>query len=45
MKKIFLFALLLLAFSACRSEDEKAASVLAGRVMGPQARGIVFEQV
>ena len=45
MKKIYLFALLLLVLSACRSGDEKAVGSLARRVMGPQARGIVFEQI
>ncbi|MBQ8061880.1 MAG: alpha-N-acetylglucosaminidase N-terminal domain-containing protein [Bacteroidales bacterium] len=45
VKKIFVFILLLLALSACRSNDEKAVCALARRVMGPQARGIVFEQV
>ena len=45
MKKIYLFILLLLAFSACKSDDEKAVGALARRVMGPQARGIAFEQV
>lgn len=45
MKKFCLFVALLLALSACRSADEKAAGALARRVMGPQARNIVFEQV
>ena len=33
------------AVSSCRTADEKAVAELAGRVLGLQAKHVVFEQI
>ena len=43
--KLTLIVVLAGALVSCRTADEKTAAALAGRILGPQAKSIVFEQI
>ena len=43
--KLTLFLVLAGALTACGTKDERQAAALAKRVMGQQARDIIFKQV